>query len=315
MRTGLAFLTAIFIQTFLMGCQAPAPTQQSQESWLFVHSESKGVLSQKNGQYSLEFTLDPDSLEQDQILAFTDRPFRKTSTVHLQSFSELWSDPRNDSFANDAPNAALLYSSVDASTGVRIKKEVIVQLKRATYDPTKRTFTYLLNPLTALDLSVESEQIENVSLFIDSWWHWLDPTTWVAPIVAVADKVADKVAGISEDAWSNFKSSIQDVKCDALKAGVSAIGVGIDAALGDEEVDLAGLIARGATNSLKASVTNAITNALASGTLCQVFPMDEACKVVEVGADAIVNALLGAGPGGTVTGVLWATVIAPNVGC
>ena len=98
--------------------------------------------------------------EQD-VFAFTDRPYRQHEYLNATQFVALWADAGSDSFQADPPNAMLTW----ADSGV--VKEAEVELLDAILIGDGKTMQYTITRLTSRYDIPSGSALKNVSFFID----------------------------------------------------------------------------------------------------------------------------------------------------
>ena len=124
----------------------------SAPEWLFVQTAA-----------TAEFTSDTTLVVpfQQDVFAFTDRPYRQHEYLNATQFVSLWNDAGSDSFIADPPNAVLTW----AEDGV--VKEAEVELLDAKIINDGKNIQYTTNWLTSrYDVPYGSE-LTVVSLFMD----------------------------------------------------------------------------------------------------------------------------------------------------
>ncbi len=139
----LLLLSTLFLFAFT------SDTKKSEKSFLFVHTA-------ENAQVTNSTTIIMP-LKRD-IFAFTDRPLREHLYLNGKQYASLWSYNKANSFKTDPPNAVLTWVDGD------VIKELEVIITNTTYDGANITYTIKDN------LGINVGKIENVSLFVDSFW-------------------------------------------------------------------------------------------------------------------------------------------------
>lgn len=141
-----------------------ATTQASRKapSYLFVMHANKGEISKnKNAGYSLTMNL-PDV---DQVIAFSDRPYRIVKYITGNALAKLWTKGKN-SFATDPPNAVLTAKDM---------KPQIVQLNSITVNGDKVIYGLQLTAPT----NKLAHNLENITVTIDrAFERMVTPGEW-----------------------------------------------------------------------------------------------------------------------------------------
>jgi len=110
---------------------------------------------------------------QQDVFAFTDRPYRQHAYLNATQFVSLWNDADSDSFQANPPNAVLTW----ADGGV--VKEAEVELLDADLVNDGKSIQYTTNWLTSRYEFPSGTALKSVSLFIDDrCYDWL--AGWVA---------------------------------------------------------------------------------------------------------------------------------------
>ena len=129
-----------------------AATKPTTASFLFtLHAKKAGTSKNKNGSYTLTMDL-PDI---DQVIAFTDRPYRTVKYVTGMDLQKLWSKGKN-SFTLDPPNAVLTANGL--KTQIIVLNSILVTDKEAS-------FTVYL---TGHGLGKAPQHLKDVNLVIDA---------------------------------------------------------------------------------------------------------------------------------------------------
>ena len=150
----LLLLSALFLLTFtpestIAQNLTRSKTKKSDKSFLFVHTaESAQVINNT----TIIMPLKRD------IFAFTDRPNREHYWLNGEQYASLWSSNNTNSFKTDPPNAVLTWVNGD------VVNELEVVITNTTYDGANITYSIKDN------LRINVGKIENVSLFVDSFW-------------------------------------------------------------------------------------------------------------------------------------------------
>ena len=127
----------------------------SAPEWLFVHTAATAEL--------VSDTTLVVPFEQD-VFAFTDRPYRQHEYLNATQFVALWADAGSDSFQADPPNAMLTW----ADSGV--VKEAEVELLDAILIDDGKNIQYTTTRLTSRYDIPSGTVLKNVSFFIDDWF-------------------------------------------------------------------------------------------------------------------------------------------------
>jgi len=127
----------------------------SAPEWLFVHTAATAEL------VSTTTLIVP--FQQD-VFAFTDRPYRQHEYLNATQFVALWADAGSDSFQADPPNAVLTW----ADGG--IVKEAEVELLDAILIDDGKNIQYTTTRLTSRYDIPSGTVLKNVSFFIDDWF-------------------------------------------------------------------------------------------------------------------------------------------------
>ena len=124
----------------------------SAPEWLFVHTAATAEL--------VSTTALVVPFQQD-VFAFTDRPYRRHAYLNATQFVSLWNDAGSDSFIADPPNAVLTW----ADGGV--VKEAEVALLDAKLIGDGKSIQYTTTWLTSRYDIPSGTDLKNVSFFID----------------------------------------------------------------------------------------------------------------------------------------------------
>ena len=124
----------------------------SAPEWLFVHTAATAEL--------VSTTTLVVPFQQD-VFAFTDRPYRRHAYLNATQFVSLWNDAGSDSFIADPPNAVLTW----ADSGV--VKEAEVELLDAKLIGDGKSIQYTTTWLTSRYDIPSGTALKNVSFFID----------------------------------------------------------------------------------------------------------------------------------------------------
>ena len=124
----------------------------SAPEWLFVHTAATAEL--------VSTTTLVVPFQQD-VFAFTDRPYRRHAYLNATQFVSLWNDAGSDSFIADPPNAVLTW----ADGG--IVKEAEVELLDAILIDDGKNIQYTTTRLTSRYDIPSGTALKNVSFFID----------------------------------------------------------------------------------------------------------------------------------------------------
>jgi len=120
------------ISLVLLACSFSAFAQNAKDpvSWLFlVNAKSVAI----EGNKLILSNVKPN------VVAFSDRPFRKAKYISAITLSKLWQDSRSaDSFKKDPPNAVIVASNANGTSS----KDMVVELTSAQYSDNKLTFTF-----------------------------------------------------------------------------------------------------------------------------------------------------------------------------
>ncbi len=120
------------ISLLLLACSFSTSSQNAKDpvSWLFlVNAKSVAI----EGNKLILSNVKPN------VVAFSDRPFRKAKHISATTLSKLWQDSRSaDSFKKDPPNAVIVASNADGT----LSKDMVVELTGAQYASNKLTFTF-----------------------------------------------------------------------------------------------------------------------------------------------------------------------------
>ena len=140
------------ISFVLLACSFSAFAQNAKDpvSWLFlVNAKSVAI----EGNKLILSNVKPN------VVAFSDRPFRKAEYISATTLSNLWKDSRSaESFKKDPPNAVIVASNANGTSS----KDMVVELTGAQYANNKLTFTFKT-------IRGELDGVTNEpSLFIDS---------------------------------------------------------------------------------------------------------------------------------------------------
>lgn len=134
----------------LVACASVAAAQEP-KSWLFM--EVADTASLENGKLVLKGI-------DDQIVLFTDRPYRDAMKMPVESIVKNWGAGAN-SFESDPPNAALTGKNEGSQVGL------IVTISNPKLEDGNLQFDY--ETLNGTDVT----HLENVSLVVDSVYYTL----------------------------------------------------------------------------------------------------------------------------------------------
>ncbi|MBT3812115.1 MAG: hypothetical protein HOF98_04755 [Gammaproteobacteria bacterium] len=146
--------TSVHINAFRLLPESVALAEDpSAPEWLFVHTAATAEL------VSTTTLIVP--FQQD-VFAFTDRPYRQHEHLNATQFVALWTDARSDSFAAEPPNAVLTW----ADGGV--VKEAEVELLAAELSNDETHIKYTTKWLTSRYNIPYGTELNSVSMFIDN---------------------------------------------------------------------------------------------------------------------------------------------------
>ena len=129
----------------------------SAPEWLFVHTAATAEL------FLFHHIIIVVPFQQD-VFAFTDRPYRRHAYLNATQFVSLWNDAGSDSFIADPPNAVLTW----ADSGV--VKEAEVELLDAILIGDGKSIQYTTTWLTSRYDIPSGTALKNVSFFIDDFY-------------------------------------------------------------------------------------------------------------------------------------------------
>ncbi|MBT7436257.1 MAG: hypothetical protein HN791_09355 [Gammaproteobacteria bacterium] len=136
----------------------------SAPEWLFVHTAATALIADK---LTLIVPFQQD------VFAFSDRPYRQHAYLNASQFVALWKDTGSDSFQADSPNAVLTW--VDGG----VVKEAEVELLDAKRVNDGKSIQYTTTWLTSRYNIPYDSELNAVSLFFDGHpvgiHHFLHP--------------------------------------------------------------------------------------------------------------------------------------------
>ena len=148
--------TSVHVNAFRLLPESVALAEDpSAPEWLFVHTAATAEL--------VSTTTLVVPFQQD-VFAFTDRPYRQHEYLNATQFVALWADAGSDSFQADPPNAVLTW----ADGG--IVKEAEVELLDAILIDDGKNIQYTTTRLTSRYDIPSGTVLKNVSFFIDDWF-------------------------------------------------------------------------------------------------------------------------------------------------
>ena len=148
--------TSVHVNAFRLLPESVALAEDpSAPEWLFVHTAATAEL--------VSTTTLVVPFQQD-VFAFTDRPYRRHAYLNATQFVSLWNDAGSDSFIADPPNAVLTW----ADSGV--VKEAEVELLDAKLIGDGKSIQYTTTWLTSRYDIPSGTVLKNVSFFIDDWF-------------------------------------------------------------------------------------------------------------------------------------------------
>lgn len=134
-----------------------AAVADEQKSWLFM--EVADTASLENGKLVLKGI-------DDQIVLFTDRPYRDTMSMPVDAIVKNWG-AGEDSFASDPPNAALTGTSGGKQVGL------IVTLSNPSLENGDLQFDYqTLNGTEVAHLESVTMVVDSVYYTLQCWASW-----------------------------------------------------------------------------------------------------------------------------------------------
>ena len=146
--------TSVHVNAFRLLPESVALAEDpSAPEWLFVHTAATAEL--------VSTTTLVVPFQQD-VFAFTDRPYRRHAYLNATQFVSLWTDAGSDSFQAEPPNAVLTW----ADGGV--VKEAEVELTDAKLTINGTHIAYTTNWLTSRYNIPYGSALKSVSLFIDN---------------------------------------------------------------------------------------------------------------------------------------------------
>jgi hypothetical protein len=129
----------------LMACTFAFAEDKPAEEWLFVHTAQEARV------INTTTIVIPVTRE---ILAFTDRPYRKHAYMTGEQFASLWAKSGNNGFKTDPPNAVLTWVEGE------VVKEAEVVITGASIEGDSITYTINSQSNTV-------GRLNTVSLFVD----------------------------------------------------------------------------------------------------------------------------------------------------
>ena len=116
MYSKLIYLCIFFVLSTFSVVVAECKCKKAPEEWLYVVTADR-------------FELEGDTLtlfkKSDDLIAFTDRPYRKQMHLTFQELAKSW-DQGEDSFKDDPPNAYLTWEDTSGDQPKMIAKELIL---------------------------------------------------------------------------------------------------------------------------------------------------------------------------------------------
>ena len=116
MYTNLKYLCIFFVMSGFSLAMAADSCKKAPEEWLFVVTADR-------------FELEGDTLtlfkKSDDLIAFTDRPYRKQMHMTFQELAKSW-DQGENSFKDDPPNAFLTWEDTSGDKPAMRVKELIL---------------------------------------------------------------------------------------------------------------------------------------------------------------------------------------------
>ena len=147
--------TSVHINAFRLLPESVALAEDpSAPEWLFVHTAATAEL------FLFHHIIIVVPFQQD-VFAFTDRPYRRHAYLNATQFVSLWNEAGSDSFIADPPNAVLTW----ADSGV--VKEAEVELLDAKLIGDGKSIQYTTTWLTSRYDIPSGTALKNVSFFID----------------------------------------------------------------------------------------------------------------------------------------------------
>ena len=175
------YLSAV-TSVFMSSCSKDDPIPEEKEEWLFVHTaESAQILNTTTIVMPLA----------DDVLAFTDRPYRKSYHMTGQHYADLWIHQGENCFQDDPPNAVLTWEDGGES------KEIEVVITHAVLDSTTVTYTIWDGS------GIITEDIVHPSLFVDGANSVLGVGDWFGGgIIFYLDGNGGGLIAAPEDSWT-----------------------------------------------------------------------------------------------------------------
>ena len=153
----LKYLCIFFVVCAFSVVVADCHSKKAPEEWLFVITADR-------------FELEGDTLtlfkKSDDLIAFTDRPYRKQMHMTFQELAKSW-DQGENSFKDDPPNAFLTWEDTSGEKPTMRAIELIlldIDASSATQNKYKFNIKYWQR-----NENVPASG-EAAGLFIDSWW-------------------------------------------------------------------------------------------------------------------------------------------------
>jgi hypothetical protein len=145
--------TSVHVNAFRLLPESVALAEDpSAPEWLFVHTAATAEL--------ISDTTLVVPFQQD-VFAFTDRPYRQHEYLNATQFVSLWNDAGSDSFQADPPNAVLTW--VDGG----VVKEVELEFLDAILVGDGKRIQYTTKFMTSRSEIPYGTELNSVSLFID----------------------------------------------------------------------------------------------------------------------------------------------------
>ncbi len=146
---------------------------QPKEFYLIIQSSHKAYIEKNEVSKPGTFKLTLHGVSP-YATAFAQRPVRKVELITLEELLKLWNNADPNGFTKNPPNAAINAFVQDSGSEEHVS--FFVQLLEPSYNPQKRTLTYVVKALEGNPTSMpDSATLGHVNLFIDDiclncWW-------------------------------------------------------------------------------------------------------------------------------------------------
>lgn len=141
---------------------AKTQTTSHKSSLLFVLAAPEGKISAQGQETTL--TLKPIQ----HVMYFSDRPNRVSGGMPVQKFLASWKNGGNNSFQNDAPNAALIAALDSDKVTDNYHNDSFIVLSKPQYDAKSNALSFSVAPLDKRT-TIKVESLKETVLFVDNF--------------------------------------------------------------------------------------------------------------------------------------------------